>query len=280
MTTTTLLNGSHLCDICDLPCVSDRGVKVHKAKMHKTQPEDSQNFNFKDTLADKVVETQKMVDQQIQRPHVLCKGKTIKNVFRFSCLGTTFTADGDQHKDIQEKIGKAMSRCGKLRPILDSPDLCVSIKSRLYQSAVYSLLTYGCETWHLSSRAMRQINGANSRTTGCLLVLRTSPSRKRQEARPWSTSYWVSENTDWDVWDTFYVQEKNNLHKWWWSKSVRTGQIRKPPDECSDLSLDWSTDSSSVWQSILARVGVKFKIISVSCKGESQQIYNYINLFI
>ena len=48
-------------------------------------------------------------------------------------------ADDDQHKDIQEKNGKAMSRCGKLRPILNSPDLCVSVKLRLYQAVVYSL---------------------------------------------------------------------------------------------------------------------------------------------
>ena len=114
----------------------------------------------------------------------VCEGEKIKNVFRFSYLGTTFTADGDQHKDIQEKIGKAMSRCGKLRPILDSPDLCVSIKLRLYQAAVCSLLTYGCETWHLSTRAMRQINGANSR-----MLARFTKKSIPQEARPWSTSF-------------------------------------------------------------------------------------------
>ena len=172
----------HRCDICDLSCVSARGIKVHKARMHKAQQEKPQNF--KGTLADKAVATEKMMEQQDQRPHILCEGKKIENVFRFSYLGSTFTADDDQHKDIQEKIGRAMSRCGKLRPILDSPDLCVSIKLRLYQAAVCSLLTYGCETWQLTKRAMRQINGANSR-----MLARFTRKSIPQEARPWSTSF-------------------------------------------------------------------------------------------
>ena len=125
-----------------------------------------------------------MVEQQDQRPHILCEGKEIENVFRFSYLGSTFTADDDQHKDIQEKIGKAMSRCDKLRPVLDSPDLSISVKLRLYQAAVCSLLTYGCETWQLTKRAMRQLNGANSR-----MLARFTRKSIPQEARPWSTSF-------------------------------------------------------------------------------------------
>ena len=75
---------AHRCNICDLTCVSARGIKVHKARIHKAQHEESQNF--KGTLADKAVTTQKMVEQQDQRPHILCEGKKIENVFRFSYL--------------------------------------------------------------------------------------------------------------------------------------------------------------------------------------------------
>ena len=43
-----------------------------------------------------------------------------------------------------------------------------------------------------------------------------------------------------------------------------SGQIRKPPDGCSDLSLVRSTGSNRVRQRILARVGAKFEIIPAS----------------
>ena len=55
----------------------------------------------------------------------------------------------------------AFECCGKLRHVLDSPDLSVSLKLRLYQAAVCSVMTYRCETWTLSPAVMRRLNGAS-----------------------------------------------------------------------------------------------------------------------
>ena len=64
---------------------------------------------------------------------------------------------------MKEKIARAMSRCGQLRHVLDSPDLPITIKLRLYQAAVCSILSYGSETWNLNPVTMKMLNGANSR---------------------------------------------------------------------------------------------------------------------
>ena len=57
------------------------------------------------------------------------------------------------------------------------------MKLRIYSTAVCSIITYGCETWHLNAVTSRRINGANSH----MLAYITGRSIQ-QEARPASTS--------------------------------------------------------------------------------------------
>ena len=47
---------------------------------------------FEGTLAAEEVQVCKLVQQQGQRPDILCEGVKLKNVFRFKYLGTMFTA--------------------------------------------------------------------------------------------------------------------------------------------------------------------------------------------
>ena len=88
------------CDVCDLPCSSSRGVKIHKAQKHKPAP----TQKFAGSLADKVVKFNKIKQQQSSRPHVICNGIILENVYCFKYLGTLFTADADQMKDIKARI--------------------------------------------------------------------------------------------------------------------------------------------------------------------------------
>ena len=168
------------CGNCDLPCASARGIATHKRWCQK--PDRIQNF--KDTLADEAVKLAKMREQQKLRPKIYCDGNELSNKFRFCYLGSTFTADAQQKHDIKERVAKAMSRCGKLRHVLDSPTLCLKLKLRLYKAAVCSLITYGCETWCLTPEVLRRLNGANS-----TMLARFSKKTIPQEARPMTTSY-------------------------------------------------------------------------------------------
>ena len=93
---------------------------------------------------------------------MFCCGKALENVFVFKYLGTLFTADGRQQHDIKKRIVLVMSRCGRLRHIFNSPVISLHLKLRLYAAAVCSVFTYGCETWDLTEKVMRTINGANS----------------------------------------------------------------------------------------------------------------------
>ena len=111
---------------------SARGIKIHCAKVHKPEKEQ----DFKGRLADRAVQRDKLALQQEERPHVLCEGKQLDNVFKFGYLGTLFPADGDQTYDIERRLNLAKARCGKLRHIFDSTKLDLRLKLRLYRAAV------------------------------------------------------------------------------------------------------------------------------------------------
>lgn len=134
------------CDICDLPCSSERGIKMHQRKSHKQDK--LQNFHC--TLADKAVKACKLVKQQESKPIIHCDGVPLKNVFAFKYLGTVFSADAKQGHNIKARVAQAFTRCGKLRHVFDAQQLSTDLKIRLYKAVVCSILTYGCETWRLT----------------------------------------------------------------------------------------------------------------------------------
>ena len=168
------------CPDCDLPCKSLRGIKIHQRKTHK--PEKIQSFEGR--LVDEAVHVSKLEKLQESRPAVYCGEKILDNVFRFSYLGTIFAANGLQSYDVDARVTMAMSRSGKLRHVFDSPHITLKVKLRLYEAAVCSLLTYGCETWNLDDLTIRRINGANS-----TMLVRFTGQSIPAEGRPLTTSF-------------------------------------------------------------------------------------------
>ena len=112
--------------------------------------------------------------------------------FRFYCQFTAsycknknvFAGDGEQGYDIKARLARAKTRCGQLHNIFDSAHLSLKLKIRLYVTAVCSLITYGCETWDLTEKVMRQINGANS-----IMLVRITVKHFREEANALTTSF-------------------------------------------------------------------------------------------
>ena len=183
----------HRCQVCDHPCRSEHGIKIHHAKCHKEYSHIPAGFknkyvrplqDFTNRLADKAVQVEKLAKQQENRPVIRCEGEELENKFKFKYLGTLFAADGVQDYDIAARINKAKVRCGQLSHIFDSDKLSLELKIRLYVAAVCSLLTYGSETWLLTDRVRRKINNANS-----IMLARISGRSYREEARPSTTSF-------------------------------------------------------------------------------------------
>ena len=128
----------------------------------------------------------KLEKLQESKGAISCQGNQFENVTLFKYLGSLFAANDLQHRDIKVRIVMSMTRCGQLGHLLGDPNLGPNLKLRLYKVAVCSLLTYGCESWSLSDKVLRQINGVNS---SMLALARFTEQTQRQEARRATTSY-------------------------------------------------------------------------------------------
>ena len=87
----------------------------------------------------------------------------VKNVFVFRYLGSLFTANGDQSRDVRRRIGMAEARMGELRHVF-SAKISFHVKMKIYKTAVCSLMTYDSEAWSLDADTRAKLTGA---TQGC-----------------------------------------------------------------------------------------------------------------
>ena len=147
------------CPLCDLPCKSERGVKIH-LRSCQMRPDEEQNFTG--TCAANKVQEIKLSEAQNDEAKVQCGDNILKNVFLFKYLGSIFAADGSQKHDVKRRIAMAMNRMGQLRHVFNA-HIPLSLKMKIYKTAVCSLITYGCEAWRLDEKTTAMINGANAR---------------------------------------------------------------------------------------------------------------------
>ena len=174
----------HRCPNCDKPAKSATGVKIHQARSKECKNMWTQRQqNFAGTEAERKAKEQQKEDQQKDRPVILCEGEPLKNCYLFKYLGSIFAADGSDDPDVRRRIGIAKTRAGQLRHVLGSKHIKVGAKIKLYNAAVVSLFTYGCEGWVLTPKVLRQLNGANSG-----LLSHFTGKETRVEARPLTTS--------------------------------------------------------------------------------------------
>ena len=130
--------------------------------------------NFQGTCADRKVRKDKQELAQKAKPKVKCEQSELKNVLRFKYLGSIFSADGEHIHDVVRRSALATARCGLLRQVFSSKKLGIALKLKIYLTAVTSLLTYGCEAWHLTPATLAKINGTNAR---CLSRITGNTSR-------------------------------------------------------------------------------------------------------
>ena len=85
--------------------------------------------------------------------------------------------------DVRRRIAMARQRFGKLRHIWSDNSLHKNLSIRLYKSAIYSIMTYGSETWYLDVEVRRALNGANSQ----MMSIITGKTAHQEASAKWRT---------------------------------------------------------------------------------------------
>ena len=87
----------------------------------------------------------------------------VKETDSFQYLGSTICANGDSHKEIMTRIGKAGAAFGNIQKILQKGMLGLKNKLKIYQSLVLSILLYGCETWQIYAADQKKLDAFHTR---------------------------------------------------------------------------------------------------------------------
>ena len=86
-------------------------------------------------------------------------GTSLKLVDKFTYLGSSVSST---EKDIDTRLRKTWTAIDKLSVIWKS-DLTDKLKRSFYQAAVVSILLYGCNTWTLTNRLEKKLDGNYTR---------------------------------------------------------------------------------------------------------------------
>ena len=173
----TALHLKHKCPDCDRPFPTQHGMRVHRGRWC----DGGQTVRSrKGSLADKAVQLSKRKAAENEREHVYIEGDEIENVHSFVYLGSKLQCDGEDLADVKHRMGIAQAEFSALSRFWQDRRMPMSVRLRIYKSAVCSTLTHACEAWTLTADVRRKINGFNSR---CLHVL-TGDSYRDTATRP------------------------------------------------------------------------------------------------
>ena len=106
-------------------------------------------------------------------------------------LGSTISADGSLDKEITSRIQKASQALGILRvKVLQQKGITLSTKLKIYRAVVLPSLLYGCETWTLYRRHIKQLEQFHNRSLRMIMGIRWQDRVTNQEVldRAGSTS--------------------------------------------------------------------------------------------
>ncbi|XP_029766781.1 uncharacterized protein LOC112117806 [Terrapene carolina triunguis] len=106
-------------------------------------------------------------------PSISIDGTQLKVVENFKYLGSVISSDGSLDNEINARISKASQALGCLRvKVLNHHNIRMSTKLLAYRAVVLSSLLYGCETWTLYRRHIKQLEAFHTRCLRNIMKVR------------------------------------------------------------------------------------------------------------
>ena len=139
-------------------------------------------FGLKISLGKTEVMVQPAPNTTQPQPAFTIDGVQLKCVDSFKYLGSTISADGSLDKEITSRIQKASQALGRLRvKVLQQKGITQSTKLKIYRAVVLSSLLYGCETWTLYRRHIKQLEQFHNRSLRMIMNIRWQDRVTNQE---------------------------------------------------------------------------------------------------
>ena len=130
----------------DLDFADDIGLLSHRQQHAQEKLDRVANEADKTGLKINVGKTEALRINNHQQDPITLNGEEIKEVDKFTYLGSIVSKDGGADEDIRSRIGKARHASRSLNNIWRSSNLSTKTKIRIFNTNVKSVLLYGSET--------------------------------------------------------------------------------------------------------------------------------------
>ena len=110
-------------------------------------------------------------------------GTHIEMVEDFCYLGSYISNNSSCEKDMKVRIGKAAASFARLSNIWNSKTVSQTVKVKLYETLIMSILLYSAELWPITVTAMKKLEAAHHRWQRKLLGITWKDKVKNEEVR-------------------------------------------------------------------------------------------------
>lgn len=109
----------------------------------------------------------------------------LKTVDQFRYLGSIISSDGTIDKEIAARISKASQALGRLRTrvLNNNNNVKLSTKIKVYKAVVLPSLLYGCESWTLYRKHLKQLERFHMRSLRSLIGIKWQDKVTNLEVR-------------------------------------------------------------------------------------------------
>ena len=101
-----------------------------------------------------------MVITKKDRSPIVCgrlNNEEIEQVDHFVYLGSLINWDGRQDKEIRRRIAIAYTNMRKLKNLLTTRQISMTLRKRFVKCYIWSTLLYGCETWNIGCQTRMRL---------------------------------------------------------------------------------------------------------------------------
>ena len=158
------------------------------------------------------------------RTKVIINSKEIEETDSFTYLGSIVDTLGGTDDDIKCRIKKAQNAFRMLFKVWKSSNLNVSLKLKIYNAIVKSILLYGSETWKITKQQENKLNSFNTKCLRKILKI-----------------YWPEKISNNDLYKKTASKPLANdimRKRWHWIGHV----LRRGPESNERIALTWSPD--------------------------------------
>ena len=133
----------------------------------------SKQFGLTISLGKTEMRFQRAPNSVAPQPAISIDDVELRVVDSLKYLGSMISSDGSLDKEIASRISKASQALGHLRNRrLNHQNVTLDTKVKVYRAVVLSSLLYGCETWTVYRRHLRQLERFHQRALRSILEIR------------------------------------------------------------------------------------------------------------